>query len=91
MVSPRRAGAALLVSSGQITCSRFPVGSEALMQPRVRRPQGDGYSHLPTGGTGDGLGGNGSGGAGDGGGFGGDGVVSIGAQLENRFYCIGLP
>jgi hypothetical protein len=57
------------------------------------RPQGDGYSHLPTGGTGGGLGGNGSGGGtGDGGaGLGGNGLSGIGAPLQNRFYCIGLP
>ena len=54
-------------------------------------PKGDGCSHLPTGGTGDGLGGNGSGGVGGGGGLGGDGFFGIGARLENRFYCIGLP
>ena len=40
-----------------------------------RRPQGDGYSHLPTGGTGGGLGGNGSGG---GVGIGGVGVGAMG-------------
>jgi hypothetical protein len=46
----------------------------------LRRPQGDGSSHLPTGGTGGGLGGNGSGGGvGVGGaGLGGDGLSGIG-------------
>jgi hypothetical protein len=57
------------------------------------RPQGERYSHLPSGGTGSGLGGNGSGGgAGDGGaGLGGNGLSGIDALLQNRFYCIGLP
>ena len=46
-----------------------------------RRPQSDGYSHLPSGETGEGLGGNGSGGGvGVGGaGLGGDGLSGIGA------------
>jgi len=48
-----------------------------------RRPKGDGYSHLPTGGTGGGLGVNGSGGGpGVGGcGLGGDGMSGIYAPL----------
>lgn len=49
-----------------------------------RRPKGDdGYSHLPTGGTGGGLGGNGSGGGPGvgGGGLGGDGMSGIYAPL----------
>jgi hypothetical protein len=93
MGSARRAGATLFVSASKITCSRFPVGSEVpikLNAHRPRRPQGDGYSHLSTGGNGDGLGGKGSGG-GAGGGWGGDGVFGIGARLEKRSYCTGLP
>jgi hypothetical protein len=58
----------------------------------LRRPQGDGYS-FATSGAGDGFGGNGSGGGTGGGGvgLGGDGFSGIGAPLENRFYCSGLP
>jgi hypothetical protein len=49
--------------------------------------------HLPTGGTGGGLGGNGSGGGvGVGGaGLGGDGLSGIGTPLKNRLYCSHLP
>jgi len=80
-----------------MSCSRFPVGSEAadaFNTHMPRRPKGDGYSHLPTGGTGGGLGGKGSGGGigiGDVG-LGGDGVSGIYAlPLMNRFYCSHLP
>jgi hypothetical protein len=57
------------------------------------RPQGERYSHIPSGCTGGGLGGSGSGGgAGAGGaGLGGNGPSGIDAPLQNRFYCIGLP
>lgn len=60
-----------------MSCSRFPVESDRCVHARMlRRLQGEGSGHLPTGGTGAGLGGNGSGGgAGVGGaGLGGDGL-----------------
>ena len=47
-----------------------------------RRPEGDGYSHLPIGGNGGGLGGNGSGGGTGLGGSGGDGGFGCVGELS---------
>jgi hypothetical protein len=77
--SASRAGTAVFVSASEITRSRVPVGLTCLNMRMPGRPQGDRYSHLPSGGTGGGLGGNGSGGGtGDGGaGLGGNGLSGI--------------
>jgi len=84
----RRTGPTIFVST-EIICNRFPMGggSDHAFDTHMS-PQADGYSHLPTGGTGAGFGGNGSGGGtGVGGrGSGGKGCSGIVLLVQNRSY-----
>src|SRR4030095_6977081 len=86
----RRSQRSCLGQAGRACVAVYFSVPSVIVDLRATRRRG---IHVPTGGTGGGLGGSGSGGGpGVGGvGLGGDGLSGIGVPLLNRFYCSHLP